>query len=488
MWVRLLLSRLVGVSSRPAGSWSGAGCCGICTPDPFIGRLLLRRTPATVRLSFSLNSEQSTETTRTKHATMSVVSTDSRPNTGSGSSSYFETYPRKKTKSRAGSDTPFPQSTRTTVHAEQTHSTPTPSSSYPTRHHPRTRPQPPRLRPPSPDMDPPSDPRTPGLRYSGSSSATHHLDTPPRTPPSTLNINIVAAPIPDVGTMDALVDGMNGFDRDDIFYASSLHRSEHLAGTKRTSNAPTRHRPSSAARANQPHCTPSSPHKPIGQTVPSRIPRPKPKKQDHTPNCQVFPTKEINHHQPEPDSISPTQKSIRTKAIIPTIDDIVKAHTVTLTPSTSSKSISALDSRDSIDLISRSSIDTIAEEVQHTLRQPIPEPVMARGSASSLAAVDNPKLDSTPSYDFLQIPPEANPSEVSQSEAIATYIRSARLTTLIKLPRPLRAPLQVSVSDLGDTNGRPLLVFLGLGAVRYIMGLYDEMAEILGLRIITIDR
>jgi hypothetical protein len=31
-------------------------------------------------------------------------------------------------------------------------------------------------------------------------------------------------------------------------------------------------------------------------------------------------------------------------------------------------------------------------------------------------------------------------------------------------------------------------MFLGLGCVRHVMGLYDEMAEILGLRLITIDR
>jgi hypothetical protein len=31
-------------------------------------------------------------------------------------------------------------------------------------------------------------------------------------------------------------------------------------------------------------------------------------------------------------------------------------------------------------------------------------------------------------------------------------------------------------------------VFLGLGCVRHIMGLYDEMAECLGIRLITIDR
>jgi hypothetical protein len=98
-----------------------------------------------------------------------------------------------------------------------------------------------RVRPPSTDMDPPNDPRTPALRYSGSSSTTHCLDTPPPTPPFILNVNIVSVPISDVGTMDALVDGLNGFDQDDILYASSLHRHEQSSSEKLSrdlSNAP----------------------------------------------------------------------------------------------------------------------------------------------------------------------------------------------------------------------------------------------------------
>lgn len=79
-----------------------------------------------------------------------------------------------------------------------------------------------------------------------------------------------------------------------------------------------------------------------------------------------------------------------------------------------------------------------------------------------------------------------------QKEAIATYLRSARITTLLKLTkRPHAAPnrpLTVSVSDLGSKSGMPLLVFLGLGCVRHVMGLYDEMAECMGLRLITVDR
>ena len=80
----------------------------------------------------------------------------------------------------------------------------------------------------------------------------------------------------------------------------------------------------------------------------------------------------------------------------------------------------------------------------------------------------------------------------SQSQAIAEYLRSVRLTTLLKLTRSPHAskenPLVVSLSDLGSSTGYPLVIFLGLGGVRYVSGLYDEMAECLGIRLITIDR
>ena len=80
----------------------------------------------------------------------------------------------------------------------------------------------------------------------------------------------------------------------------------------------------------------------------------------------------------------------------------------------------------------------------------------------------------------------------TQSQAIAEYLRSVRLTTLLKLTRPPHAsvenPLVVSLSDLGSSTGYPLVIFLGLGGVRYVSGLYDDMAECLGIRLITIDR
>jgi pimeloyl-ACP methyl ester carboxylesterase len=46
----------------------------------------------------------------------------------------------------------------------------------------------------------------------------------------------------------------------------------------------------------------------------------------------------------------------------------------------------------------------------------------------------------------------------------------------------------VSLADVGLSSGRPVLLYLGLGCVRYIIGLYDEMAEALGIRLLCVDR
>ena len=72
--------------------------------------------------------------------------------------------------------------------------------------------------------------------------------------------------------------------------------------------------------------------------------------------------------------------------------------------------------------------------------------------------------------------------------AVAQYLRSPRLTRLITLRRPPHRGLTVSLADVGSPTGLPVVVFLGLGCVRYLIALYEEMAEALGLRLIAIDR
>lgn len=74
------------------------------------------------------------------------------------------------------------------------------------------------------------------------------------------------------------------------------------------------------------------------------------------------------------------------------------------------------------------------------------------------------------------------------SHAIALYLRSPQLNKNLLIARSGERPLQVSLADLGKSDGRPVVVFLGLGCVRYLIALYDELARALGLRIICIDR
>lgn len=174
------------------------------------------------------------------------------------------------------------------------------------------------------------------------------------------------------------------------------------------------------------------------------------------------------------------------------------------------------------EMVSRSSIDSIAHEVRQTLKNQkilkITGPqlqhahsfptrhVSGRCSISDNASVSSPRSEaggessiycsSAPSSHYpsspLDSPTFLGLKPPTPSQAVAQYLRSARLTTLLKLTRSPHAshdnPLTVSLSDLGSPTGYPLVVFLGLGCVRHIMGLYDEMAECLNLRIITIDR
>lgn len=62
------------------------------------------------------------------------------------------------------------------------------------------------------------------------------------------------------------------------------------------------------------------------------------------------------------------------------------------------------------------------------------------------------------------------------------------MNRLLVLRRAPNQGLNVSLSDVGDPHGLPLLVYLGLGGVRYLTALFDELAKSLGIRLICIDR
>lgn len=72
--------------------------------------------------------------------------------------------------------------------------------------------------------------------------------------------------------------------------------------------------------------------------------------------------------------------------------------------------------------------------------------------------------------------------------AIDKYLKSHRLNRIITLTRPGQAGQVLSVAEVGDQKGYPVVVFLGLGCVRYLIALYDEVARAENVRLICIDR
>lgn len=249
------------------------------------------------------------------------------------------------------------------------------------------------------------------------------------------------------------------------------------------------------------------------------------------------PLTDFNDHTP-PTTVQPPE---RPRTVIPSISEIIRNHAHALErtrpPSVHTSgyghvngaSLAGQEEEESepepltpneeAEFLSRSSMDSIEHEVRRTLNNqknsqvtalpytapralPLTSVPSNTSDASSVrfgvraAASDTcAHSSSTPSahmsqqsFDSIQF----SVSPTSTSQTIAEYLRSARLTTLLKLTRyphaSLDHPLTVSLADMGDPNGFPLVVFLGLGCVRHIMGLYDEMADCLGLRLIAIDR
>ncbi|EGG05842.1 uncharacterized protein MELLADRAFT_78021 [Melampsora larici-populina 98AG31] len=126
-----------------------------------------------------------------------------------------------------------------------------------------------------------------------------------------------------------------------------------------------------------------------------------------------------------------------------------------------------------------------------------PDPLRrSNQSDSSRPFAIPPSTDATPSARQLKksVRGECPPNLESLSftahadEQIANYLQSPRLTTLLRLKKQPNPHMTVSLADVGSSTGHPVIVFLGLGCVRYLVGLYDELAVALGLRLICIDR
>lgn len=79
--------------------------------------------------------------------------------------------------------------------------------------------------------------------------------------------------------------------------------------------------------------------------------------------------------------------------------------------------------------------------------------------------------------------------EEQEALAVALYLRSPNLNRYFSFPRQSPdPPLRVSVAEVGSLTGAPVLLFLGLGCVRYLTALFDDLAKALDLRLICIDR
>lgn len=366
----------------------------------------------------------------------------------------------------------------------------------------------------------------------------------------------VVAPVSGVEAMDALVDGMNGFGVDDRYlsnhaWSARPSKTERAGahplyypplpapppGIKLGGALPRGQRESSTddeddeydpkgnrfyrshdRNLQRPKSSPTTP------TFPSRSTPP--------PVRQKTADVDFPRVNPSIDEIIHKYSSAKSRSPTPSLSGAIRSHNAAVSSVRTSKpkhqasapvrepDSSPGDASEDTEMVSRSSVDSVTTEAMKTARtqravlnQRRPPPLQhARSFATNRVSVysdhtldhggRSPRSEtshepsiysfsvhSEPAYEFLSLPTSKQPPA---SQAIAQYLRSKRLTTLLKLTRSPHAsrehPLTVSLSDLGCSTGYPLVVFLGLGCVRHVMGVYDEMADCLGLRLIAIDR
>jgi hypothetical protein len=351
--------------------------------------------------------------------------------------------------------------------------------------------------------------------------------------------------------MDAMVDGMNGFGADDQFFSRSLSRRTSKA--ERAGFHPLYHPPlpkpppgiilggGITRRPSQLSANDSDEddEDPKPQSFPRSKDRRKAKKPSSSRPLSSKTVVAAPQSRPADVQFPLANPSIdeilqkpapgpKNKQPIPSIDEIIKSHGTRKTSQSprhiyldeEEADIQPLTAEEAAAFLKRSSVDSVAEEVLNSNSvwtnskpsQTTPKVHHARSFAQrqsvyseSIAdiSIRSPRSDGASIYSYSIISsdqPHASSFDflngsakpLSASQSIAQYLRSARLTTILKLtcaPHASRDhPLTVSLSDLGCATGQPLVVFLGLGCVRHVMGLYDEMAECLGLRLITIDR
>ncbi|TKY90485.1 hypothetical protein EX895_000483 [Sporisorium graminicola] len=81
-----------------------------------------------------------------------------------------------------------------------------------------------------------------------------------------------------------------------------------------------------------------------------------------------------------------------------------------------------------------------------------------------------------------------DPLSLAESRPASSLSNQRGLTRCVYITIPGVPDMQASFADVGSEGGHPVLVLLGLGASRHLVGLYDGLAAALGLRLVCIDR
>lgn len=133
-------------------------------------------------------------------------------------------------------------------------------------------------------------------------------------------------------------------------------------------------------------------------------------------------------------------------------------------------------------LLDRDSMTSLQSQVSDT-KHPKYRPSF-RASIPS----NTPKLSKRLSF---PITPSSSNAHINEDEKHehAKYLRAPHLNRTVIIPRnPPEGPLRVSYAEVGHLKGHPVLFFLGLGCVRYLIALFDDIARAFNLRLICIDR
>ncbi|CAG8528818.1 11471_t:CDS:2 [Ambispora gerdemannii] len=90
----------------------------------------------------------------------------------------------------------------------------------------------------------------------------------------------------------------------------------------------------------------------------------------------------------------------------------------------------------------------------------------------------------SPSNSSISSSDTTNEDEYEAPLDITTFLAAPRLTQRVRL----KSGRVLSFSEVGDRNGFPVFVFLGMGCVRYFIAFFDDLASSYGLRLICPDR